>query len=572
MLRNYLMKMNFPSYYLTTILLLFVAPYALADKPPHAAIATAHPQATAAGHEILASGGNAFDAAVAITATLGVVEPYGSGLGGGGFWLLHRNSDGYQTMLDGREMAPAAAYRDMYLDQQGNVIPDASINGPLAAGIPGVPAAMVHLAKNYGRLSLAKSLAPAIRLARNGFKVDEQYRRYATMRLKTLLQYPSAASVFLENNAVPTLGYLLKQPDLARTLESIAQYGNSGFYRGQTAKRIVEGVKKAGGLWTLADLEKYKVIERKPITLDYQGMTLVSVAPPSSGGIALAGILNMLAQYDFGKMDRIDQTHVTIEAMRRAYRDRAEFLGDSDFVDVPIARLLSNEHSKQLIKNIQMDQATPSSELTPVGESTGAGSDTTHFSVLDSDGNRVAATLSVNYLFGSCFVVPGSGFLLNDEMDDFSAKPGVPNAYGLVGAEANAIEPGKRPLSSMSPTFIEDERGVAILGTPGGSRIITMVLLGALEYAKGGDAQDIVDKPRFHHQYLPDVVMYENDAFDDELEQELSLRGHILKKQMSPYGGGFGHYGNMQAVVWDKSKNQVTAASDRRGIGAAVVE
>jgi gamma-glutamyltranspeptidase/glutathione hydrolase len=580
MLKNYTVKADFISFGFNNFagnlflaaFLLFVAPQAFADKPPHAAIATAHPLATAAGQEILDLGGNAFDAAVAITAAIGVVEPYGSGLGGGGFWLLHRNSDGYQTMLDGREKAPGAAHRDMYLDQEGNVIPGSSINGPLAAGIPGVPAAMVYLAKNYGQLSLAKSLAPAIRLAKNGFKVDKQYRRYAKMRLKTLQQYPSAASIFLENNAVPTLGYLLKQPDLAHTLQSIAKHGHAGFYQGQKAKQIVDGVKQAGGIWSLDDLKNYRVVERQPIKIDYQGMKLVSVPPPSSGGIALGSILQMLGQYDFQKMNRFDQVHITIEAMRRAYRDRAEFLGDSDFVDVPVAQLLSRNHARHLINNIQMDQATPSTELKPVGNSSGSGADTTHFSVLDKDGNRVAATLSVNYLFGSCFVVPGTGFLLNDEMDDFSAKPGVANAYGLVGAEANAIEPGKRPLSSMSPTFIETNRGVAILGTPGGSRIITMVLLGALEFAKGGDAHDIVDRPRFHHQYLPDIVMYENDAFDEELEQELSLRGHILKKQMSPYGGGFGNYGNMQAVVWDKSNNKVTAASDRRGIGAAVVK
>ena len=573
------MKINFPTFSgtkpigrsLTLALLLFVVPYAFAVKPPHAAIATAHPLATAAGLEALEMGGNAFDAAVAITAVIGVVEPYGSGLGGGGFWLLHRNSDGHQTMLDGREKAPGAAHRDMYLDKKGNVVPGASINGPLAAGIPGVPAAMVHLAKNYGQLPLAKSLIPAIRLANNGFKVDEQYRRYAKMRLETLQQYPTAASIFLDNNAVPTLGYLLKQPDLAHTLESIARHGNAGFYQGAKAKQIIEGVKKAGGIWTLDDLENYKVVERKPINIDFQGMRLVSVPPPSSGGIALASIFNILDNAGFQNMDRFNQTHVSIEAMRRAYRDRAEFLGDSDYVDVPVARLLSSEHARQLTKDIRMDQATPSSNLKPVADPTGAGSDTTHFSVLDKEGNRVAATLSVNYLFGSCFVAPGTGFLLNDEMDDFSAKLGVPNAYGLVGAEANAIEPGKRPLSSMSPTFIESDRGIAILGTPGGSRIITMVLLGALEFANGGDAKNIVDKPRFHHQYLPDIVMYENDAFDDELEQELVLRGHTLKKQMSPYGGGFGHYGNMQAVVWDKQEKAVTAASDARGIGAALV-
>ncbi len=540
-------------------------------NPPQAAIATAHPMATAAGMEILNQGGNAFDAAVAVTALIGVVEPYGSGIGGGGFWLLHRNSDGFQVMVDGREKAPGAAHRDMYLDEKGDVRKGASINGPLAAGIPGVPAAMVHIASKYGKLPLSVSMKAAINVARNGFKVDKQYRRYAKMRLNTLKEDPTTASIYLVNNEVPSLGYVLKQPDLAKTLERIANLGAAGFYEGKFAKKLADGVQAAGGVWSVDDLRNYNIVERNPIVANYHNMKIVSAAPPSSGGIALAGMLRMLDQYDLKKLSDADQKHLTIEIMRRAYRDRAEYLGDSDFVDVPVSKLTSAKHAQQLIKNIQMDQATLSSQLKAVNNPTGAGSDTTHFSILDNEGNRVAATLSVNYLFGSCFVVPGTGFLLNDEMDDFSAKPGVPNAYGLVGAEANSIEPGKRMLSSMSPTFVEDDRGVAILGTPGGSRIITMLLLGLLEYEKGANAEQIVDKPRFHHQYLPDMVMYENKVFSEDSEQELSLRGHNMKKQMSPYGGGFGHYGNMQAIVWDKKKNKVTAASDKRGIGASII-
>jgi len=556
---------------LSPFLLLFVLLANASDNPPQAAIASAHPLATQAGQEILRSGGNAFDAAVAVTAVLGVVEPYGSGLGGGGFWLLHRNADNFQVMVDGREKAPMAAYRDMYLDDKGEVIPGASINGPLAAGIPGVPAAMAHIAKQYGRLSLAKNLAPAIRLARDGFEVDKQYRRYAKMRLKTLQRFPETAKIFLHNNVVPALGHRLKQEDLANTLESIAQYGESDFYQGALARRLVDAVKKAGGIWSLDDLKNYNIVEREPIRTEYRGMKLISAAPPSSGGIALASMLQMLQQYDLDKMSDADRTHLIIEVMRRAYRDRAEYLGDSDFVDVPVARLSSTAYARESVKDIRLDEATPSTELRPVGKPSGAGTDTTHFSILDKEGNRVAATLSVNYLFGSCFVVPGTGFLLNDEMDDFSAKPGVANAYGLIGAEANAIEPGKRPLSSMSPTFLEDKRGVAILGTPGGSRIISMVLLAALQYATGADALSVVQLPRFHHQYMPDMVMFENNAFSEKTEQALALRGHVLKKQMSPYGGGFGYYGNMQGIVWDKHKNKVTAASDTRGIGAAAV-
>lgn len=543
-----------------------------AQRPPAAAVATAHPEATAAGMKILAAGGNAFDAAVAITAAIGVVEPYGSGLGGGGFWLLHRQSDGHQVMIDGREMAPGAAHRDLYLDTNGDVIPGASINGPLAAGIPGVPAAMAHIARRYGHLPLTQTLAPAIRLAREGFAVDEQYRRYAKMRLKDLQRYPETARLFLHNNQVPAAGYRLQQPELARTLESIASDGAEDFYRGELANRLVDGVRQAGGIWTRKDLENYQLVEREPVRGNYRGMTLVSASPPSSGGVALAEMLKMLEQYDLDHINGIDRIHLTIEIMRRAYRDRAEYLGDSDFVQVPMHRLTSEAHARELVKSIRLDAATDNSQLKAFGNPTGAGTDTTHFSILDKEGNRVAATLSVNYLFGAAFVVPGSGFLLNDEMDDFSAKPGVPNAYGLVGAEANAIAPGKRPLSSMSPTFLEDERGVAILGTPGGSRIISMVLLAALDYAGGGDAESMVKLPRYHHQYLPDLVMYEAAAFDEESEQALTQRGYQLKRQSSPYGGGRSAYGNMQAIVWDQRQASVTAASDPRGIGSAQLE
>lgn len=543
-----------------------------AQRPPAAAVATAHPEATAAGMKILAAGGNAFDAAVAITAAIGVVEPYGSGLGGGGFWLLHRQSDGHQVMIDGREMAPGAAHRDLYLDTNGDVIPGASINGPLAAGIPGVPAAMAHIARRYGHLPLTQTLAPAIRLAREGFAVDEQYRRYAKMRLKDLQRYPETARLFLHNNQVPAAGYRLQQPELARTLESIASDGAEDFYRGELANRLVDGVRQAGGIWTRKDLENYQLVEREPVRGNYRGMTLVSASPPSSGGVALAEMLKMLEQYDLDHINGIDRIHLTIEIMRRAYRDRAEYLGDSDFVQVPMHRLTSEAHARELVKSIRLDAATDNSQLKAFGNPTGAGTDTTHFSILDKEGNRVAATLSVNYLFGAAFVVPGSGFLLNDEMDDFSAKPGVPNAYGLVGAEANAIAPGKRPLSSMSPTFLEDERGVAILGTPGGSRIISMVLLAALDYAAGGDAESMVKLSRYHHQYLPDLVMYEAAAFDEESEQALMQRGYQLKRQSSPYGGGRSAYGNMQAIVWDQRQASVTAASDPRGIGSAQLE
>jgi gamma-glutamyltranspeptidase/glutathione hydrolase len=537
------------------------------QHPPAAAIASAHPLATRAGQEILAAGGNAFDAAVAVSAALAVVEPMSSGLGGGGFWLLHRQSDGFETMIDGREQAPGAATRDMYLDDNGAVIPRLSLDGPLAAGIPGEVAALDHLARHYGRLPLARSLAPAIKLARDGFQVDNRYRMLARWRLQTLRRSPAATAIFLDNGDLPPQDFILRQPDLAATLQAIADDGAAGFYQGQIARHLVDGVRAAGGIWTLQDLADYKVVERTPIRGHYQGLTITSAAPPSSGGIALVTMLNILSSYDLGAIERHDgsagRKHVIVEAMRRAYRDRADYLGDPDFVSIPVARLTDPDYGAGLAASIRLDKATPSA-LLPGGHDDSGGNDTTHFSIIDGDGNRVAATLSVNYPFGSGFVAPGTGVVLNDEMDDFSSKPGVPNAYGLVGDSANSIAPGKRPLSSMSPTFVEDNNRVAILGTPGGSRIISMVLLGILDIAAGNGPQSWVSLPRFHHQFLPDRINYEQDALTTQEIEALRQRGHHFKASGRKYG-------NMQAVLWDRRQNRVSAASDPRGNGLAEV-
>jgi gamma-glutamyltranspeptidase/glutathione hydrolase len=433
----------------------------------------------------------------------------------------------------------------------------------MAAAIPGMPAALAHITRRYGRLPLRRNLAPAIQLAREGFEVDAIYRDMAQFRLAVLQDDSTAADIFLQQYEVPVEGYRVVQPDLADTLTAIARYGKNGFYRGVVARKLVAGARAAGGIWSLRDLAQYRVVEREPVRGEYSGLRITSAAPPSSGGVALITMLNVLANFPLQELDETDRTHVIIEAMRRAYRDRAEYLGDSDFVDVPVERLTSRAHARTLAKSIRLKQATPSATL--AGKTAGPeGLDTTHFSVLDQAGNRVSATLSINYPFGACVVPPGTGVLLNDEMDDFSAKPGEPNVYGLVGAAANAIEPGKRPLSSMSPTFVESSKGVAILGTPGGSRIITMVLLGILDFADGRDAQSWVSVPRFHHQFLPDVVQFEPGAFDAELQKKLLARGHKLKPLQSDYG-------NMQAIYWDVQTGQVVPASDPRGIGDARV-
>ena len=541
--------------------LLFTNPAHTATPPGHA-VASAHPLATAAGLDILKQGGNAFDAAVAITATLAVVEPTGSGLGGGGFWLLHREQDNFQTMIDGREKAPAASHRDMYLDAAGNIVPKLSIDGPLAAGIPGVPAALEHLAKHYGKLPLKQTLTAAIRHAREGFSINESYRRMANFRLNALRNSPSAAAIFLADKQLPEVGYVVRQTALAETLEAIAQKGAAGFYKGKVADKLVKGVRAAGGNWTLQDLSNYQVKEREPIKARIQGIEITSAAPPSSGGIVLVTILNILDALNVDLTKDADK-HLIIEAMRRAYRDRAVYLGDSDFIDIPIKRLTDPLYAAGLAASIRRDRATPSKQLPGVVDIS-AGTDTTHFSVLDKQGNRVAATLSINFPFGSAFVPPGTGVLLNDEMDDFSSKPGSPNGYGLIGGEANAIAPGKRPLSSMSPTFLQSARGIGIVGTPGGSRIITMVLLAALDFAKGNQPDSWVKLGRFHHQFVPDTVTFEKSALTDAEIKMLTNMGHSLKPRSRPYG-------NMQAILWDKQNNQVSAASDPRGAGSAEV-
>ncbi len=447
-------------------------------RPPSWAVATAHPSATEAAFRVAQQGGNAFDAAVAVTAALAVVEPMGSGMGGGGLWLIHRARDGYQSMVDGRERAPLRARKGMYLDDDGELIPDASLNGPLAAAIPGEPAAVAHIAENYGRLPLAVSLEPAIELADKGFHIGERFRRLVEWR-QSVLNKP-AREIFLSGGQVPAAGSVIRQPQLAATLREIAARGHDGFYEGWVASTLVSEILSAGGIWSQRDLSEYRVVERSPVVMHYSDARIVSATLPSSGGIVLAQILNMLSLRLPSAGDRVQRVHTIVEAMRRAYRDRALYLGDADFVDIDLEALTSLEYARQLAADIS-NVATPSVQLADSELGRAAGQDTSHFSIIDNEGNRVAATLSINYPFGSGFVSRGTGITLNNEMDDFVSKPGVANAYGLVGGVANSIESGKRPLSSMSPTFVEGDDFVAVVGTPGGSRIITMVLLALLE-------------------------------------------------------------------------------------------
>lgn len=529
--------------------------------PPKAAIAAADHLATQAGLTILKQGGNAFDAAVTVSSVLAVVEPMSSGIGGGGFWLLHTAKNHKNIMIDGRERAPLAASRDMYLDKKGQVIPKLSVNGPLAAGIPGEPAALAYLAEHYGKLSLKQDLAPAIKFAREGFPVNKRYQKLATMRMETIQKDPVSRNIFLQNFKVPEIGYVIKQPDLANLLEQLANKGWRGFYEGPIAKKLVAGVRAAGGIWSMKDLKDYHVKNREPLVGHYKNMKIISAPPPSAGGIALITMFNILSHYDLQKYDDITQKQLIVEAMRRAYWDRAKYLGDSDYVDVPINFLKTQTHANSLQSTITVGKATPSIQLGKTHKFKQDGDNTSHFSIIDKEGNRVAGTLSINYLFGAAFTVPGTGLLLNNEMDDFATKPGAPNLYGLVGSEANGIAPGKRPLSSMTPTFVETKDKVAILGTPGGSRIITMVLLAILDFAKGHSPSSWVALPRYHHQYLPDEIQFEKGGMNQKEQTQLKAMGYTLKELTR-------RYGDMQAILWDKSQNQVIPASDPRGEGS----
>jgi len=542
-----------------------VLPANAGEKAPgKAAIASAHPLASEAGLEILSKGGNAFDAAVAVAGALAVVEPSGSGLGGGGFILLHRASDSFNVMIDAREKAPAASTRDMYLGADGKPVPGLSTNSALAAGIPGEPAGLALLAEKYGKLPLSTSLQPAIRLARDGFPLYERLRNIIQNKQNALKKTPDAARVFLtKNGEVPANGYVIKQPDLARTLELFAKEGADGFYKGAFAKKLASGVRKLGGIWTEQDLADYRAIERPPIIGTYHGARIISSSPPASGGIALVDALNILEPYDLKGADPVERTHLVVEAMRRMHRDRALYLGDPDFTNVPVEMLTSKYYAQGQRTSLSHEKATPSALLPSDAIEATQGQHTTHFSVIDRDGNRVGMTITLNLLLGSGLMVPGTGILLNNQMDDFSVKPGTPNAYQLIGADANAIAPGKRPLSSSTPTFIESERGVMIVGSPGGSYITGMVLLATLDFMAGKSAKEIVSAPRFHHQYFPDVVQYEPGALTAEQVKALTERGHTLRQGRQ--------WGNVQAVVWDYATGQVEAASDPRGVGAGMV-
>ena len=536
-----------------------------AGKPGAAAVASAHTLATQAGIDVLAQGGNAFDAAVAVSSVLSVVEPISSGLGGGGFFLLHDAKTGRDVFIDARETAPAAATPKAYLDSQGNLDRDRAENGAWAAGIPGLPAALVHVAERYGKLPLKDSLAPAIRIAREGFPVYGRFARGYAQRSEVMERYPGTREVFLRNGRAPREGDVFKQPELAATLERLAKDGHAGFYRGVTAQRLLAGVKAAGGKWTAQELAGYQVKEREPLRFEYDGWDIVTAPPPSSGGIAIAQMLQILEPWDLAALPQADRVHLIVESMRRAFRDRTFYLGDPDFVEIPVRTLTSADYAAGLRATIHPSKATPSDMLsgdpTPLEDE-----ETTHFSVIDADGNRAAVTQTVNLLFGSGLVPAGTGVLLNNEMDDFALKPGTPNAFGVMGYDANAPEPGKRMLSSMTPTFMISPDKIAVIGTPGGTRIITMVLLGMLGYADGLQAEQVSALPRYHHQWLPDVLGIEKDALPADVITRLRAMGHdvLVPGEDNKGRRSSDAWGNMNTVEWDRKAGVLRAASDPR--------
>ncbi len=536
-----------------------------AGHPPGVAIASAHALATDAGMEMIRAGGNAFDAAVAVSATLAVVEPISSGIGGGGFFLLHDAKSGKDVFVDARETAVAASTPAAYLDDKGELNRDRATNGPWSAGIPGLPAALVHVSGKYGRLPLKTTLAPAIRIAREGFEVYPRLERGYGSRREVMERYRGTREVFLADGSPLKAGEILKQPDLARTLELLAEKGFDGFYRGEVAAKLLAAVKEEGGQWRADELAGYRVKEREPLHFQYRDWTVTTAPPPSSGGVALAEMLQMLSGWDLSKLDQAHRTHLITEAMRRAFRDRTIYLGDPDFVKMPLARLTSADYAAGLRATIHPEKATPS-DLLPGQPAPLEDDETTHFSIIDADGNRVSTTQTVNLLYGSGMVAPGTGVLLNNEMDDFALRPGTPNAFGVMGFAANAPAAGKRMLSSMTPSFIESKDKLAVIGAPGGSRIITEVLLGILGYDAGLGAQEVAALPRIHHQWMPDVISAEKGTLDAQTVTALEAMGHKVN-------AGENTWGNLQTVSWDKRSNVLEAGTDPRNpVGKGAVE
>jgi gamma-glutamyltranspeptidase/glutathione hydrolase len=517
--------------------------------------------ASEVGSRILADGGNAVDAAVATAFALAVAYPSAGNLGGGGFMIIAL-ANGEVYAQDNREKAPGAAHRDMFLDSAGNVDRNLTLNSLQASGVPGTVAGLLDALERFGTMTRQQVMAPAIELAENGFPLNDDLATQFQENLESFKEYPASLAVFSKNGEPYKVGDVWTQPDLAKTLKLISEQGRDGFYKGQTAELLVAEMQRNNGLITLDDLATYEAVWREPVHGTYRGYDIWSMPAPSSGGVLLVQMLNMLEPYDLGALGfgSPETVHLMIEAQRRAYADRAEFLGDPDFVDVPSAMLTSKEYARTRFADFDPMRATDSSTI-------GAGSwpeestQTTHFSVADGAGNAVAMTTTLNRNYGNRIVVPGAGFLLNNEMDDFSSKPNTPNSYGLIGRDANEIQPGKRMLSSMAPTIItRDGKPVLLTGSPGGSTIINTVLQVVLNVLDHGmDAETAVASPRIHHQWMPDNVRYETGAMSDATAEALRAMGH---KGLA--GSGFG-IGDANTIRIDG--DTLEGVSDPRNVG-----
>ena len=576
--------MKLHRYFLIAILAVAAASQSVASsavRPVHgtkAMVATVHPEASKVGVAILQQGGNAIDAAVAVGFALAVVYPEAGNIGGGGF-LLFRRADGEVHFVDYREKAPAKATANMYLDTQGNVIPDLSTIGYKAIGVPGSVAGMVYAQKHWGKLTLKQVMEPAIHLARDGFVLD--YDEANAFRDSQLAEFPESHRIFQRDGEYYQQGDIFKQPELARTLQRIADDPDD-FYHGSLAKELAASIEKGGGLITADDLAQYQVKERQPIRGTYRGYEIISAPPPSSGGIALVEMLNILEGYDLTKQgDRSAQSiHLTAEAFQRAFFDRAEFLGDPDYSKIPVAQLIDKRYGNAWRETIPLRQATPSADLRrpsvfsqldsyasshPQPKGVREPDHTTHYSVVDPEGNAVSVTTTLNDGFGSRVTAEGLGFLLNDEMDDFSSKPGVPNLYGLLQGPANAIGPGKRPLSAMTPTIVlKNGKLFLVLGSPGGPTIITTVaniLIGVIDY--GLNIEQAVNAPRFHDQWMPDEILMESVGFSPDTIGILERMGHKIKM-------AHGYWGDAECVAVDGKTGELLGASDGRNDGKAV--
>jgi gamma-glutamyltranspeptidase/glutathione hydrolase len=531
----------------------------------HGMVSSQEAIASQIGVDILKQGGNAVDAAVAVAYALAVTLPRAGNIGGGGFMLVHLAEQNKTIAIDYRETAPAKAHKDIFLDEQGNAVDKLSREHGLAVGVPGTVMGMELALKQYGTMKMAQVIKPAIKLAKDGIVVTSDLSNSLAGLKSRITQWPSSAAIFYHaDGSNYQVNELLKQPELAQSLSLIAQKGSKGFYQGETAEKIVSAVQNAGGVMSLTDLANYKVVEREPVRGNYRGYEVVSMPPPSSGGIHIIEMLNVLEQFPIDKLghNSANTLHLMAETMKYAYADRSEYLGDPDFVTVPVKQLTSKRYAKEIASKIAINKTTPSSEIKPGKLAPYESDQTTHFSVIDKWGNAVANTYTLNFSYGSGLVAKGTGILLNNEMDDFSVKPGTPNGYGLIGGEANAVQGNKRPLSSMSPTMVmKDGKPFIVTGSPGGSRIINITLQMIMNVIDHNlNIAEATAAARMHHQWLPDFIWVEHTLNRDTISL-LEAKGHKVKVQES--------IGSTQSIMM--TEQGLFGASDPRRAGSAAI-